>query len=78
MKQIKQFFIGRWKSDIKELYNLLSFNCRIVCFSKTRSKDEVVNENSLYQLESYNLLHQNRKHKNGGGFATFVKDSYSF
>ena len=28
------------------------------------SKDEKLNENSLYQLEVYNLLQQNRKHKN--------------
>ena len=62
----------------KELYNLLSFKFSIVCFSETWSKDEKVNENSLYQLESYNLLHQNRKHKNGGGVAVFAKDSYSF
>ena len=38
----------------------------IICFSEIWSKDEKVNENSLYQLEGYNLLHQNRKHKNGG------------
>ena len=34
---------------------------------RTWSKDGKVNENSLYQLKGYNLLHQNRKHKNGGG-----------
>ena len=39
--------------------------------------DEKVNENSLCQLVDYKLLHQNRKHKNGGGVAIFVKDSYS-
>ena len=38
-------------------------------------KDEQVNENSL---EGYNPSHQNRKHKNGGGITTFVKDSFSF
>ena len=37
-----------------------------------------LSENSLYQLEGYNSLHQNRKHENGGGVAIFVKDSYSF
>ena len=36
-----------------------------------------VNENSLYQLEGYNLLHQNRKHKNVGGVA-ICQSSYSF
>ena len=52
--------------SFKELY-LLSFKFNIVCFSETLSKEEKVNENSLYQLKGYNLLHQNRKHKNGGG-----------
>ena len=42
-----------------------------------KMKTNFINENSLYQLESYNLLHQNRKRKNGD-VALFVKDSYSF
>ena len=45
--------------SFKELYNLLRFKFCKVCFSETWSKDEKVNENSLYQLEGYNLLHQN-------------------
>ena len=49
----------------------------IICFSEIWSKDEKVNENSLYEREGYKLLHQNRKNKNGGGVAIFVKDSYS-
>ena len=49
----------------------------IVCFSETWPKDEKVNEKPLYQQEGYNLFHQNRKHKNGGGVAIFVKNSYS-
>ena len=64
--------------SFKELYNLLSFKFSIVCFSETWSEDEKVNENSLYQLEGYNSLNQNRKHKHGGGLALFLKDSYSF
>ena len=59
-------------------YNLQSFKFSIVCFSETWSKDEKVNENSLYRLEGCNLLHQSRKHKNGGGAALSVKESYSF
>ena len=45
--------------SFKELYTLLSFKFSIVFFSETWPKDEKVNENSLYQLEGYNLLHQN-------------------
>ena len=64
--------------SLKKLYNLLSFKFSTVCFSETWSKDEKIDENPLYQLESLNLLHQNRKHKNDGGVAISVKDSYSF
>ena len=64
--------------SLKELYNLLSLMFSIVRFSETWSKDEKVNESSLYQLEGYNLLHLNRKHNNGGGVAIYVKDLYSF
>ena len=70
--------LGKNFESSKDLYNLLSFKFNIVCFSETWSKDKKVNENSLYQLEGYNLLHQNRKHKNGGRTALFGKDSYSF
>ena len=60
--------------SFKTLYNLLSFKFSILCFLETWSKDEKINQNSLYQLESHNLLHQNRKHKNGGGVAISFKD----
>ena len=58
--------------SFKKLYNLLSFKFSILCFSETWSKDEKINENSLYQLESHNLSHRN-KHKNGGGVAISFK-----
>ena len=58
--------------SFKKLYNLLSFKFSILCFSETWSKDEKINENSLYQLENRKLSHQN-KHKNGGGVAIFFK-----
>ena len=60
--------------SFKEVYNLQGFSFSIVCFSETWSKNEKVNENSLYQLEGYNLLHQNRKQENGGGVPIFVKN----
>ena len=57
----------------KELNNLLSFKFSIVYFSETWSKDKKASENSLYQLEVYKLLHQNRKRKNGGGVPYLFK-----
>ena len=64
--------------SFKKLYNLLSFKFSILCFSETWSKDEKINENSLYQLESHNLSHQNKKHENGGGVAISFQDQYFF
>ena len=58
------------------LYSSIWFS--MVCFSGLWIKDDEVNEDLLYQLEGYNLLHKNRKHKNGGAVAIFVKDSYLF
>ena len=66
------------RSLSNKLYTLLSFKFSIVCFSETLSNNEKFNKNSRHQLEGYNLLHQNRKHKNGGGVAIFVNDSNSF
>ena len=48
----------------------------MVCFSGLWIKDDEVNEDLLYQLEGHNFLHKNRKHKNGGAVAIFVKESY--
>ena len=36
--------------SFKEVYNLQGFSFSTICFSETWSKDEKVNENSLYQL----------------------------
>ena len=44
-----------------ELYKSLSFKFSIICFSETWSNDENLNKNSLFQLEDYSLLHENRK-----------------
>ena len=72
--------IRRCKSfkSFKELLNLLSLKSSRACSLETWQTDENVNENLLYQVDGYNLFHQNRKHRNGGGVAIFVKDSYSF
>ena len=43
-----------------ELYKSLSFKFSIICFSETWSNDENLDKNSLFQLEGYSLLHENK------------------
>ena len=57
---------------------IVAYGLAWYAFSGLWIKDDEVNEDLLYQLEGYNLLHKNRKHKNGGAVAIFVKDSYLF
>ena len=61
-----------------ELYKLLSFKFSIICFSETWSNDENLDKNSLFQLEGYSLLHENRKYRRGGGVAIFVHESLCY
>ena len=50
-----------------ELYKSLSFKFSIICFSETWSNNENLCKNSLFQLEGYTLLHENKKYRRGGG-----------
>ena len=61
-----------------ELYKSLSFKFSIICFSETWSNDENLDKNSLFQLEGYSLLHENRKYRRGGGVAIFVHESLCY
>ena len=45
-----------------ELYKSLSFKFSIICFPETRPNDANLSKNSLFQLECYSLLHENRKY----------------
>ena len=61
-----------------ELYKSLSFKFSIICFSETWSNDENLDKNSLFQLEGYSLLHENRKYCAVGGVAIFVHGSLCY
>ena len=58
-----------------ELYKWLSFKFSIMCFSETWSNDENLSKHSVFQLEGYRLLYENRKYCRGGGVAIFVHES---
>ena len=61
-----------------ELYKSLNFKFSIICFSGTWSNDENLSKNSLFQLEGYSLLDENRKYCRGGGVAIFVHESLCY
>ena len=81
LKIHSQFYISILGVLIKtfaELYKLLSFKFSIICFSETWSNDEYLYKNSLFQLEGYRLLHENRKYRRGRGVAIFVHESLCY
>ena len=53
--------------DFKELYNTFNLKFSIVCFSETWEDDDKLENDSLTQLPGYNVLHQIRKNRRGGG-----------
>ena len=81
LKIHSQFYISILGVLIKtfaELYKSLSFKFSIICFSETWSNDENLDKNSLFQLEGYSLLHENKKYRRGGGVAIFVHESLCY
>ena len=81
LKIHSQFYISILGVLIKtfaELYKSLSFKFSIICFSETWCNDENLDKNSLFQLEGYRLLHENRKYRRGRGVAIFVHESLCY
>ena len=48
-----------------ELYKSLSFKFSVICFPETWCKDENLSKNSLFHLQGYSFLHENRKYRRG-------------
>ena len=64
--------------DFKELYKTLNLTFNIVCFSEPWEDGDKLENDSLIQLPGYNVLHQIRKNRRGGGISIFVHESLSF
>ena len=63
--------------DFKELYQTLNLKFSIVCLSETWADDDKLENDSLIELPDYNVLHQIRKNRRGGGICIFVHESLS-
>ena len=64
--------------DFKELYKTLNLKFSIFCFSETWIDDNKLENYSLIQPRGYNVLHQKRKNRKGGGISIFVHELLSF
>ena len=63
---------------LKELYLTIDFKFSIVSFSDTWVDDISFSKNSNFQLSGYQVLHQTRKNRKGGGVCVFVHEDLSF
>ena len=70
--------LGVLIKSFAELYKSLSFKFSVICFSEKWSNDEKLDKNSLFQLEGYSLLHENRKYHRGEGVAIFMHESLCY
>ena len=64
--------------SFKEFYSKINFKFSIVCFSETWVDDISFSKNSNFQLSGYQVLHQTRKNRKGGGVCVFVHEDLSF
>ena len=64
--------------SFKEFYSKINFKFSIVSFSETWVDDISFSKNSNVQLSGYQVLHQTRKNRKGGGVCFFVHENLSF
>ena len=63
--------------DLKDFYYALDFRFSIICFSEIWA-DDSFGKNSLYQLKNYNVIHQIRNGRKGGGLCIFIHESFCY
>ena len=64
--------------SFKEFYSTINFKFSIVCFSETWVDDISFSKNSNFQLSGYQVLHQTRKNRKGGGVCVLMHENLSF
>ena len=58
-----------------EIYSKLNHIFSVICFSETWASEENINKNSTFQLKNYNVIHQVRNSRKGGGLCIFINES---
>ena len=53
--------------NLKLMLSNLNYDFSMICLTETWCSDDIFRNNSNYNLPQYNSIHQERKHKRGGG-----------
>ena len=61
-----------------EFYSKLNHIFSVICFSETWASKENINKNSTFQLKNYNVIHQVRNLRKGGGLCIFIHESFCY
>ena len=64
--------------SFKEFYSTINLKFSIVCFSETWVDNISFSKNSNFQLPGYQVIHETRKNRKGGGVCVFVHENLSF
>ena len=61
---------------LKLLLSKINFSFKVICLTETWCEDERFEKTSIYQLNDYTAIHQERKNKRkGGGVCCFIHNS---
>ena len=57
-----------------EFSSKLNYMFSVICFSETWASEENINKNSASQLKNYNVIHQVKNLRKGGGLCIFIHE----
>ena len=63
--------------NFKQMLSDLQTQLTVICLSETWCQENSA-ANSSFQLPGYTVIHQERKHKRGGGLCVFIRNSVSY
>ena len=61
-----------------EFYSKLNHIFSVICFSETWASEENIDKNSTFQLKNYDVIHQVRNSRKGGGLCIFIHESLCY
>ena len=61
-----------------KFYSKLNHILSVICFCETWASEENINKNSTFQLKNYNVIHQVRNSRKGGGLCIFIHESLCY
>ena len=61
-----------------EFYSKLNHIFNVICFFETWASEKNINKSSTFQLKNYNVIHQVKNSRKGGGLCIFTHESLSY